>query len=100
MRSSDWSSDVCSSDLGTRWLVESGVYPEKLAACGLEHVRPSAAEREDIDRIIMEELVLGILKPDAIACFQRVMGRMRDQGCDAVVLGCTEIPLKIGRAHV
>jgi len=78
---------------GTRWLVESGIYPEKLAARGLECVRPSATEREEINRIIMEELVYGVFKPEAVGCFQRVIGRMRDEGCDAVVLGCTEIPL-------
>ena len=42
---------------GTRWLVDSVVYPEKLAARGLEFVRPTAAERDEINRIIMDELV-------------------------------------------
>jgi aspartate racemase len=78
---------------GTRWLVESEVYPEKLAAVGLSCLRPAAGERREIDRIIMEELVRGVFKPEAVACFQRVMERMKDSGCDAVVLGCTEIPL-------
>jgi aspartate racemase len=78
---------------GTRWLVESEVYPEKLAARGLEYVRPNAAEREEINRIIMEELVYGVFKPEAVAYHQRVIERMKDEGCDAVVLGCTEIPL-------
>ncbi|XXX74450.1 amino acid racemase [Sorangium sp. So ce134] len=78
---------------GTRWLVESEIYPEKLAARGIEWVRPSAAEREEMSRVIMEELVYGVFRPEAIACFQRIIGRMSDEGCDAVVLGCTEIPL-------
>lgn len=78
---------------GTRYLVESDVYPEKLNARGIEYVRPEPAEREEIDRIIMEELVLGEFKPEAVAYFQTVIGRMKEQGCDAVVLGCTEIPL-------
>jgi aspartate racemase len=42
---------------------------------------------------IMEELVYGVFKPQAIGYFQRVIGRMKDAGCEAVVLGCTEIPL-------
>jgi aspartate racemase len=79
--------------IGTRWLVESEIYPEKLTARGLEWVCPNTAEREEINRIIMDELVYGVVKPEAIAYFQRVMGRMKDEGCDAVVLGCTEIPL-------
>ena len=78
---------------GTRWLVESEVYPEKFAARGLAYARPNATEREEINRIIFEELVYGIFKPESLAYFQRVLSRMKDDGCDAVVLGCTEIPL-------
>jgi len=78
---------------GTRYLVESDVYPEKLKARGLEYVPPEPGERDEINRIIMEELVYGVFKPEAIAAFQRVMERMKNQGCDAVILGCTEIPL-------
>jgi aspartate racemase len=80
---------------GTRWLVESEVYPEKLATNGLEYVRPGPADREEISRIIMEELVYGVFRPEAVACFQQVIRRLAAQGCDAVILGCTEIPLLI-----
>jgi aspartate racemase len=89
----------CLGLLGTRWLVDSEVYPEALAARGLRHRRPSAAERDEIDRIIMEELVRGVFTPAAVACHQRVIAGMRDAGCDAVVLGCTEIPLIITDAN-
>jgi aspartate racemase len=78
---------------GTRYLVESEIYPEKLTARGVEYVRPNALEREEINRIIIDELTYGVFKPEAAAYFQRVMARMKDEGCDAVVLGCTEIPL-------
>jgi aspartate racemase len=78
---------------GTRYLVESDVYPEKLKARGLGYVRPEPGERDEINRIIMDELVYGVFKPEAIATFQRVMERMKNEGCDAVILGCTEIPL-------
>ena len=78
---------------GTRYLLESEVYPEKLSARALEFVRPDCAEREEINRIIMDELVCGIFKPAAVAYFQQVIGRLQAAGCDAVVLGCTEIPL-------
>jgi aspartate racemase len=84
---------------GTRWLVESEVYPEKLAARGLEYLRPSLEEREQINRIIMDELVRSIFVPDSVAYFQRVIGRMQAEGCDAVVLGCTEIPLIMNDAN-
>lgn len=84
---------------GTRWLVDSEVYPEKLGAVGLQYLRPHDAERDEVDRIIMDELVAGVFKPASIASFRRVIARMRDAGCDAVVLGCTEIPLIIDDAN-
>ena len=62
-------------------------------------MRPNAAERDEINRIIMDELVYGVFKPEAVAYFQRVIGRMKDEGCDAVVLGCTEIPLIMNDAN-
>jgi len=78
---------------GTQWLVESEVYPEKLAARGLRYVRPSEPERAEVNRIIMDELVCSVFKPEAVSYFQRVIGGLKNGGCDAVVLGCTEIPL-------
>ena len=84
---------------GTRWLVDSEVYPEKLSARGLEYLRPSVAERDACNRIIMDELVRSTFKPEAVAYFQRVIGGLKDGGCDAVVLGCTEIPLIINDAN-
>jgi aspartate racemase len=78
---------------GTRYLVESEVYPEALTARGLEFVRPLVDERAEINRIIFEELVCGVFKPETVSYFQKVIEKLSDQGCDAVVLGCTEIPL-------
>ena len=80
---------------GTRWLVDSEVYPENLAARGLEFVRSTSEERDEINRIIMDELVYGVFKPESVLSFRRVIERMKREGCDAVVLGCTEIPLII-----
>jgi len=84
---------------GTRWLVDSDVYPEQLSARALGYVRPNADERDEINRIIMEELVCGTCTPEAIGFFQQVIGRMQREGCDAVVLGCTEIPLIMNDAN-
>ncbi|WP_417455722.1 aspartate/glutamate racemase family protein [Kordiimonas sp.] len=81
---------------GTKWLTESEVYPSKLGAQGLEFVRPHEAERTEIGRIIMDELVYGTFRPESVAYFQKLIDRLRvEEGCDAVVLGCTEIPLII-----
>ncbi len=84
---------------GTRYLIDSQVYPEKLTERGLEYLRPDDAERTEINRIIFEELVRGALLPASAGYFQRVFRRMRDAGCDAVVLGCTEIPLLMSDAN-
>ncbi|MFT4267327.1 MAG: amino acid racemase [Xenophilus sp.] len=88
---------------GTRWLVDSEVYPAAFAARGLAWLRPTPAERDEIQHAIMEVLVPGLDGPpraEAIACFQRVFARMKSEGgCDAVVLGCTEIPLVMDDAN-
>lgn len=85
--------------LGTRWLVDSDVYPQKLAERGIDYRRPTDAERDEINRIIMDELVYGVFKPEGVACHRLVIDRMKRDGCDAVVLGCTEIPLIINDAN-
>lgn len=71
----------------------------EVAARGIKYVRPSLAERDECNRIIMDELVCSTFKPESIAYFQQVIARMKDQGCDAVVLGCTELPLILGDAN-
>jgi aspartate racemase len=86
--------------IGTRWLVDSDVYPEKLMARGMEFVRPLAHERVEINRIIMDELVHGVFKPDAVDYCAQVIERMKERGCDAVVLGCTELPLILNDSNV
>lgn len=85
--------------VGTRWLVDSETYPAKLRERGLECVRPGDADRDAISHIIMDELVKGVCSAAAIACFQRVFAAMKDDRCDAVVLGCTEIPLVMNDAN-
>ena len=85
--------------LGTRWLVESEVYPDASPPRGLECVRPDAGERDELNRIIMDELVCGVFRPEAIAYHQQVIAHMQEAGCDAVILGCTEIPLIMSDAN-
>jgi aspartate racemase len=80
---------------GTRWLVESEVYPERLAAHGLDHCLPPPADRAALDRIIMDELVRGVFAPESAARLRDIVTGLAAEGCDAVVLGCTELPLLI-----
>jgi aspartate racemase len=79
--------------LGTRYLMEGPVYPQKLKAAGIDYRMPDALQRESINQIIMDELVNGQFLPRSRAYFAEVIRALKDDGCDAVVLGCTEIPL-------
>lgn len=78
---------------GTHWLVASEVYPERLRAHGLAYARPSEEERVAVGRLIMDELVCGVQTPRQVEVLARVIEGLKRQGCDAVVLGCTELPL-------
>lgn len=89
----------CLALTGTRWLVESDVYPERLRNRGLGVVIPDPNERAEIDRIIMDELVRGFTKPESTGYIVRVIERLGSEGCDAVILGCTEIPLVIDETN-
>ena len=89
----------CLGVTGTRWLVESEVYPEKLKARGLAFLRPEPAEREELNRIIMDELVYGLFKPQSVAAYLQMIEGLKAQGCDAVILGCTELPLIVSDAN-
>lgn len=81
--------------LGTRYLMEGPVYPEKLKAAGLEHRMPGPLEREKINQIIFDELVHARFEPRSLAYLVEVIRVLAGEGCDAVVLGCTEIPLLV-----
>lgn len=81
--------------LGTRYLMEGPVYREMLNAVGIEHRIPSAVERERVNQIIFDELVHGQFLPRSLAYYIEVIRALKDEGCDAIVLGCTEIPLLV-----
>jgi aspartate racemase len=80
---------------GTKYLVESQVYPEKLNALGIACQLPTPQQRVRINQIIFDELVRGIQSLESLFYVQQVMEQMKNNGCDAVVLGCTEIPLLV-----
>ncbi|PYS80055.1 MAG: aspartate racemase [Acidobacteria bacterium] len=79
--------------LGTKYLMEGPVYPEALEGFRIESVIPDEADRERINEIIFKELVKGVFPEASRLYFNEVAGRLKARGCDAVVLGCTEIPL-------
>lgn len=81
--------------LGTRYLMEGPVYPAKLRDAGIESVIPDAGDRAIVDRVIFDELVYGRTIASSRQEFQRIIEELSRRDCDAVVLGCTEIPLLI-----
>jgi len=81
--------------LGTGYLMEGPVYREALEAAGIDYRIPTPEQRVRIDRIIMQELVNAQFLPRSLAYYVEVIGSLQDEGCEAVVLGCTEIPLLV-----
>ena len=83
--------------LGTKLLMESPVYANEFARIGIESQIPHEDEREDINRFIFAEMVRGEYTPQARTYVMQVIERLRVEGCDAVGLCCTELPILIGR---
>jgi len=81
--------------LGTKYLMEGPVYPEALNAAGIDYRIPTKQQRERTDHIIFDELVNARFLPESLAYYVEVIQSLQKQGCDAVVLGCTEIPLLV-----
>jgi aspartate racemase len=85
--------------LGTRYLMEGPVYRAKLVARGIASEIPEANDRERINAIIFNELVYGRFEEISRRYFRAVIETLGARGCDAVVLGCTEIPLLVTEAE-
>ena len=80
--------------LGTRFVMESAMYPIVLAPAGLQVVVPTSAEREHVHEIYFGELVAGVIRNESRDALAAVVAAMRDRdGIDAVVLGGTELAL-------
>ena len=81
--------------LGTKYLMESPVYPEAAAGRGIACQIPEAEDRERINTVIFKQLVNGLFPEESRLYFNEVMVGLKGRGCDAAVLGCTEIPLLV-----
>ena len=79
--------------LGTKYLMTGPVYPDVLKKFGLSYRIPDENDREHIDMIIFSELVNGKFTEQSRQYFIKVIEKLKGQGCDAAILGCTEIPL-------
>jgi aspartate racemase len=82
--------------LGTRFTMDEDFYKGRLARqFGLEVLIPDAPERELVDRVIFEELVLGVIRPESKAAYLAVIAGLAQRGAQGVILGCTEIGLLV-----
>jgi aspartate racemase len=81
--------------LGTKWTMTGPVYPGAFGRRGIDWAVSNAADRKQIDDIIFEELCLGIFTDQSRAAYVRIIEKLKADGCDAVALVCTEIPLLI-----
>jgi aspartate racemase len=84
--------------LGTQPLMEGPVYPRKLEPRGIQVFTPQPDVRRKVHQYIVEELIYGTLLPATRDYFKALIAEFAGQGCDAVILGCTEIPLLIDPA--
>ena len=81
--------------LGTKYLMAGPVYPDALKKFGISSQIPNEEQRERIDNIIFGELVNGVFGEESRLYFNDVISEFKQNGCDAAVLGCTEIPLLV-----
>jgi aspartate racemase len=81
--------------LGTRFTMEQAFYKDRLIARGIAVVVPDQADRDCVNRVIYEELCLGVIKADSRALYLDIIHRLQLQGAEAVILGCTEIALLV-----
>jgi aspartate racemase len=81
--------------LGTRWTMDGPIYPRVLGAHGIGTRSPSDADRGWIQQVTFAELVNGVFTSSVRESFVEIIGKLADDGCDAVALVCTEFPLLV-----
>lgn len=81
--------------LGTKYTLTQDFYKGKLLEKGLEVLIPDAVGIKKVNDIIYNELCLGIISDDSRNVFMQIIKDFKDQGAEAVILGCTEIGLLI-----
>jgi aspartate racemase len=82
--------------LGTAFTMSQPFYRDRLAAHGLDVLVPGAGDRDLVHRVIYDELVLGVVKPESREAYRGVLARLVEAGAEGVIYGCTEIELLVG----
>lgn len=81
--------------LGTKYTMTQDFYKERLISNGLSVVIPNEKEIEQVNNVIYNELCLGIVSNDSREIYSGIIERLKNDGAEAVILGCTEIGLLI-----
>ena len=81
--------------LGTKYTMNGPVYPGALGRRGIGWAVPSPEDQKIVNDIIFDELCLGTFKDESREAYVRIIEKLEADGCDAVALVCTEIPLLI-----
>lgn len=84
--------------LGTRFTMEQAFYRDRLAGAGIEVITPDGTQRDEVHRVIYEELCQGQIKPESRNAYLDIVASLSGSGAQAVILGCTEIGLLIRQA--
>lgn len=82
--------------LATAFTMEDDFYRDRLASHGLRVLVPDAEDRDEVHRIIYEELCLGVFTEDSRRAYRETIRRLVAAGAEGIILGCTEIELLIG----
>lgn len=86
--------------LGTAFTMEQAFYKGRLKdKYSIEVLTPNSADRQSVHDIIYQELCLGVISDSSRATYLRVIDELKSQGAEAIVLGCTEIPLLVKQTH-
>ncbi len=85
----------CVGIIGTRLVMTGSTYQTHLGLKGINVIPPDAEDIDEIDRIIFQELIYGTIKPESEQLMIRVISKLADNGCEGIILGCSEAPLLI-----
>ena len=83
--------------LGTKYTMEQDFYKNKLVDSGIQVIVPDEQDRKLVNQVIFDELCLGIVRKESKKDFLKIIDKLREQGAEGVILGCTEIGLLLNQ---
>ena len=81
--------------MGAKFTMNMPFYTERLAARGIAAIVPEATDQEEVNRVIYDELVRGRILDSSRKIYGEIISRLKENGAEGVILGCTEIPLLV-----